>query len=85
VAGLVLHLGQQDRLAPKRRRARDPVAFRLHPDDLGVGVLGDLADQRPPVAVRHPVTWLDALLGRDDTVELALQVLFHILNVTPGR
>ena len=50
VAGLVLHLGDEDRLAPQRRRPRDPVALRLHPDDLRVRVLGDLPDQRLAVA-----------------------------------
>jgi hypothetical protein len=45
VPGLVLHLGHQDRLAAQARRTGDPVALRLHADDLGMGVLRDLADQ----------------------------------------
>ena len=56
VAGLVLHLGHQDRLAAQARRPADPVALGLHADDLGVRVLGDLADQgacgRPPASRR---------------------------------
>ena len=39
VSALVLHLGDQHRLAFQARRARDPVALREHPDDLRVGVL----------------------------------------------
>jgi hypothetical protein len=30
---LVLHLGEQDRLAAERRRAGDPIAFGEHADD----------------------------------------------------
>jgi hypothetical protein len=45
VAGLVLHLGHQDRLAAQGRRARDPVRLRLHADDFRVRVLRHLADQ----------------------------------------
>ncbi len=74
VPGLVLHLGQQDRLAAQRRRPGDPVALGLHPDDLGVGVLGDLADQRLAVLLRHPVARLDPLVARDGLVELRLQL-----------
>ena len=64
VAGLVLHLGQQDRLAPQARRPGEPVALGLHPDDLAVRVLGDLPDQRRAVGVGHVVARLDALLRR---------------------
>ena len=70
VAGLVLHLRQQDGLAPQAGRTGDPVALRLHPDDLGVRVLGDLADQRPAVPLGHPVARLDPGVGRDQRVEL---------------
>ena len=69
VTGLVLHLRQQDRLAAQRRRPPDPVALRLHADDLGVSVLGDLPNQRPAVLLRHPVTRLDPVVPRDDVVE----------------
>ena len=62
VAGLVLHLGHQDGLAAQTGRAGDPVALGLHADDLGVRVLGDLADQRPPVGLGHLVARLDASL-----------------------
>ena len=65
VAGLVLHLGHQDGLAPQARRPGDPVALGLHPDDLGVRVLGDLAHQGPAVGLRHLVAGLDAaVLGQ---------------------
>jgi hypothetical protein len=74
VPGLVLHLGQQDRLAPQRRRPGQPVALRLHADDLGVRVLGDLAHQRLPVRLRHPVARLDPLLGGDRPLEVGLEV-----------
>ena len=69
VTGLVLHLGHEDRLAPQRRGTGDPVALGLHADDLGVGVLRDLADERLPVAVGHPVARLDPLIGVDQRLE----------------
>ncbi len=70
VAGLVLHLREQDRLAAQGRRPGDPVALGLHPDDLGVCVLGDLPDQGLAVALGHPVARLDAVVARDGRVEL---------------
>src|SRR5262249_54539840 len=63
VTGLVLHLGEQARLAPETGRAREPVAFRLHADDLGMGVLRDLADEGAPIPFGHPVVGLDLELG----------------------
>src|SRR5690606_32860152 len=69
VPGFVLHLGQQDRLAPQAGRPADPVAFRLHADDLGVRVLGDLADQRATIRLGHVVARLDSAVGVDDRVE----------------
>ena len=45
VTALVLHLGQQDGLAPQRRRAGDPVALGLHADHLGMRVLRNLPQQ----------------------------------------
>ncbi len=69
MAGLVLHLGQQDRLALQRRRPRQPVALGLHADDLGVRMLRDLPDQRAPVGLGHPVLGLDLLLGIDTGLE----------------
>ncbi len=74
VTGLVLHLGGQDRLASQRRRPREPVALGLHADDLGVGVLGDLAHERRSVLVRHPVGRLDPLVAVDQRVESHLLI-----------
>jgi hypothetical protein len=82
VAGLVLHLGQQDGLPPKGRRAGDPPALGLHSDDLGMGVLGDLPDQGVAIPVRHPVPRLDAPFGGDRRVEMLLKLGFA---VTPVR
>jgi hypothetical protein len=75
VAGLVLHLREQDRLAPQAGRAADPVALGLHADDLAVGVLGDLAHEGLAVALRHPVARLDPLVARDRRVEPGLEVV----------
>jgi hypothetical protein len=69
VPRLVLDLGHEDGLAAQRGRARDPVGLRLHADDLGVGVLRYLADQRRAVGVGHPVARLDALVGGHGGVE----------------
>ena len=49
VTRLVLHLGNQADLAAQARRPGDPVAFRLHADDFGMGVLRYLPDQRPAI------------------------------------
>ena len=69
VPRLVLHLGEQDRLAAQRRRARDPVALGQHADDLAMRVLRHLPHQRPPIGLRHPVLRLDELVGRDPRLE----------------
>ena len=69
VSRLVLDLGHQDRLAAQRGRAGDPVRLGLHADDLGVGVLRHLADQRRAVGVGHPVARLDALVRGHGGVE----------------
>ena len=74
VAGLVLHLRDEDRLAAQRRRVGEPGALRLHADDLGVRVLGDLPDERAAVALRHPVARLDPVLLRDHLLEVSLQL-----------
>src|SRR3712207_2792604 len=66
-------LFRSDRLASQARRGQQPVALRLHPDDLGVRVLGDLSDERLAVALGHPVARLDAVVGGDRGVELLLQ------------
>ncbi|MCY1509354.1 hypothetical protein D9M68_436930 [compost metagenome] len=79
VAGFVLDLGHQLQLALEGRGAGHPVAFRQHADDLGVGVLGNLADQGLPVGVRHPVLRLDL----DLRVDLLLEGAFlggHLLQ-----
>jgi len=69
VTRLVLHLGHQDRFAAQAGCAGDPVALGLHADDLGVCVLGDLADQRLAVSLGHPVARLDPLVGVDQLLE----------------
>ena len=47
MTGLVLHFGQQDRLAFQGRRAGDPIAFWQLADDLGICLLytSDAADE----------------------------------------
>ena len=72
VAGLVLHLGEEDGLALQRGRAGDPVALGELADDLGMGVLADLADQRLAVALGHPLLGLDLLVAVDALLEGAL-------------
>ncbi len=74
MTGLVLHLGHQDGLAPERRRAGQPVAFRLHTDDLGMRVLRDLTDQGLAVTVGHPVARLNPRIVGDRPVEEMLEV-----------
>ena len=69
VTRLVLHLGHQDRLAAQARGAADPVALGLHADDLGVRVLGDLADQRLAVGLRHLVAGLHPLVAGQQRAE----------------
>jgi hypothetical protein len=83
VAGLVLDLGDEDRLAPQRGCPGDPVALRLHPDDLGVRVLGDLADEGLAVFLGHRVARLDPLIGGDDRIEA--RQAFTGLGVNVGR
>ena len=73
VAALVLHLGEQRRLAPQAGRAGDPVALRKHADDLGMRVLADLADQRAAIGGGHPVVGFDARLSVDARLELRLE------------
>ena len=76
MAGLVLDLRDQDGLAAQRRGAGDPVALRLHPDDLAVRVLRDLPDQGLAIGRRHPVVRLDLVLGRDSLFEPGEQLSF---------
>ncbi len=75
VAGLVLHLGDEDHLAAQRGSPGDPVALWLHADDFRVRVLGDLADHRRPVGVRHPVPRLDAPATLERLVEVSLEIV----------
>ena len=79
VAGFVLNLGQQDGLALERGRARDPVAFGQLADDLGMRVLGNLADQGLAVSLGHPVLRLDPDAGVDARLE-SLLVCAHVLE-----
>ena len=74
VAGLVLDLREQHRLAPQARRPGDPVALRQHADDFRVGVLRDLPDQGLAVALRHPVLGLDPLVAVDPALEVLLRL-----------
>ena len=83
VPGLVLDLGHQDRLATQRRRAADPAAFRLHPDDLGVRMLGDLADQRLAIGLWHLVPRLDTQIGGQQ--RLKGRAIRRTLSVRRGR
>jgi hypothetical protein len=88
VAGLVLDLRHQDRLAAQARRPGDPVPLGLHADDLGVRVLRDLADQRLAVALGHPVARLHALVAVDEGLEgvvarLGAYVLAHAPQSRP--
>jgi hypothetical protein len=69
MARLVLHLGEQDGLALQGRGAGDPVALRLHADDLGMGMLGDLADQGLAISLRHPLLRLNLNVGIDAILE----------------
>jgi hypothetical protein len=73
VAGFVLHFGGENRLAAQRRGPGQPRPLGLHADDLGVGVLGDLADEGRAVTLRHPVGRLDALIGVDEFEEARLE------------
>ena len=70
---LILHLGQQRRLAPQRGRAGDPVALWQHADDFGMGVLADLPDQGAAIGGRHPVVRLDAVFRVDTGLEAGEQ------------
>jgi len=72
MAALVLDLGQQDGLALERGRAGDPVALGQHANDLGVGVLADLAHQGLAVVLGHPVLGLDEVA----IIDAGLKALF---------
>jgi hypothetical protein len=85
VTRLVLDLGDQDGLAAEAGRPGDPVALGLHADDLGVGVLGDLPDERLAVRLRHPVARLDTLVGGDELIEVLLGLLGRGLFLGAAR
>ena len=75
VARLVLDLAPSGSPCDEGR-GDDPIPLRLHADDLGVGVLGDLADQGLPVVLRHPVGGFDLVLGgADDFLEASSRVI----------
>ncbi len=80
VAGLVLDLGDEHRLAVQRRGPSQPGTLRLHADDLGMGVLGDLAQQHPAVAVGHPVARFDGLTGAEERLEVREETVLGTLR-----
>ena len=57
--------------APSLRRK-----ITLLSNDLGVSVLGDLADQGLAITLRHPVGRLHLLLGIQESLKLCLSELF---------
>ena len=69
MAGLVLDLRKQYRLALQRRCARQPVTFRLHTNNFGMGVLRNLPHQSSPIRFGHPVLRFDFFLIIDATLE----------------
>ncbi len=73
MASLVLHLGDQYRLALQRRGASDPIALGQHADDFRMRVLGNLTNQGVAIAQRHPVLGLDLLFGVDAREEALLE------------
>ncbi|OIQ66266.1 hypothetical protein GALL_521680 [mine drainage metagenome] len=72
VPGLVLHLGQEDRLTLQRRCAGDPVPLGQLTHDFRMGMLPNLPDQRFAVALRHPFLRLDLLATVDALLKGAL-------------
>ncbi len=84
VARLVLHLGEQDRLAVERRRAGDPVAFGKLSDDFRMGVLRNLPDQRLAIALGHPFLGLDLDIGIDPLLEGAFLRVHLVERLGPG-
>ena len=76
MTGLILHLGHEDGLALERRSAANPVGLRLHADDLGVRVLGNLARQGLAIGSGHPVGGFDAGVFGDELVEVLLCLCF---------
>src|SRR3546814_15270486 len=69
VPRLVLNLGEQNGLAPERRRARDPVALRQHTNDLAMRMLRNLPRERAPIGLGHPVLGLDEIVRRHERLE----------------
>ena len=82
MAGFVLHFGQQDGLAFEGRGSGDPVAFRQHSHNFGVGVLGNLTDEGAAVFLRHPILRFYFLFGLDVLQEFRVVVFaFHHLGL----
>src|SRR3546814_9366496 len=83
VPRLVLNLGEQNGLAPERRRARDPVALRQHTNDLAMRMLRNLPRERAPIGLGHPVLGLDELVRRQARLEGG--ELFRVLDMLDRR
>src|SRR5579884_423752 len=75
VTSLILHLGEQDRLATQRRSTRDPIALRLHANDLGMRMLGDLAKHGFAITIGHPVPRFKPLVALYGALEMPLEFL----------
>ena len=69
VARLILHLGQQHHFPLEAGGARDPVAFRKHPDDFRMRMLRHHPDELGAIPLGHPVLRLNGFPGRDSPLE----------------
>jgi hypothetical protein len=65
----ILNFCQQDAFASQGGSARQPIAFRLHTDYLGMCVLGYLADQGLAISLGHPVLGLYFFLSVDASLK----------------
>ena len=72
MTALVLHLGDQNGLAQQLGARVIQFPSGQHADDLGMGMLGDLADQGRAIARGHPILRLDLLLPIDARLEAPL-------------
>src|SRR5699024_12721042 len=66
------NITHQKGLEPGRGLAGNPVRLRLHNDDFGVSVLGNLTHQGLSVGRWHPVGGFDAGVGGDEFIEKLL-------------